>query len=175
MNVFQYSDNSGGQGGHSKPAPAPKQAKPTPPATTAAPKPLGPPVYIDDSYGSTNYDEYETDYDQEYVDIEADLDYESHSDYDTAEQSDYDDQNNQQGKTYFTAYCTIALLTLAYILKSKPEDPGNLSKNRTQTHIFELTPNTPLIHTSFTYSKLNMDDFSVLTGLLGYLDIIHLK
>jgi len=93
LNVFQYSDNSGGQGGHSKPAPAPKQAKPTPPATTAAPKPLGPPVYIDDSYGSTNYDEYETDYDQEYVDIEADLDYESHSDYDTA---DYDDQNNQQ-------------------------------------------------------------------------------
>ena len=89
MNVFQYSDNSGGQGGHSKPAPAPKQAKPTPPATTAAPKPLGPPVYIDDNYGSTNYDEYETDYDQEYVDIEADLDYESHS--------DYDDQNNQQG------------------------------------------------------------------------------
>ena len=108
MNVFQYSDNSGGQGGHSKPAPAPKQAKPTPPATTAAPKPLGPPVYIDDSYGSTNYDEYETDYDQEYVDIEADLDYESHSDYDTA---DYDDQNNQQGETYFTTYCTIALLT----------------------------------------------------------------
>ena len=107
MNVFQYSDNSGGQGGHSKPAPAPKQAvrkapKPTPPATTAAPKPLGPPVYIDDSYGSTNYDEYETDYDQEYVDIEADLDYES---------SDYDDQNNQQGETYFTTYCTIALLT----------------------------------------------------------------
>ena len=116
LNVFQYSDNGGGQGGHSKPAPAPKQAvrkapKPTPPATTAAPKPLGPPVYIDDNYGSTNYDEYETDYDQEYVDIEADLDYESHSDYDTAEQSDYDDQNNQQGETYFTTYCTIALLT----------------------------------------------------------------
>ena len=107
LNVFQYSDNSGGQGGHSKPAPAPKQAvrkapKPTPPATTAAPKPLGPPVYIDDNYGSTNYDDYETDYDQEYVDIEADLDYES---------SDYDDQNNQQGETYFTTYCTIALLT----------------------------------------------------------------
>jgi hypothetical protein len=33
-----------------------------------------------------------------------------------------------------------------------------------------LTPNTPLIHASFTYSKLNMDDFSILTGLLGYLD-----
>ncbi len=107
MNVFQYSDNGGGQGGHSKPAPAPKPAvrkstKPTPPATTAAPKPQGPPVYVDDNYGSTNYDEYETDYDQEYVDIEADLDY---------EQSDYDDQNNQQGETYFTTYCTIALLT----------------------------------------------------------------
>ena len=143
MNVFQYSDNSGGQGGHSKPAPAPKQAvrkaaKPTPPATTAAPKPLGPPVYIDDSYGSTNYDEYETDYDQEYVDIEADLDYESHSDYDTAEQSDYDDQNNQQGETYFTTYCTIALLTYIPTLNQKSEDLGNFSKNRTQTHFFEL-------------------------------------
>ena len=33
-----------------------------------------------------------------------------------------------------------------------------------------LTPNTPLIHTSFTYSKLNMDDFSIQSGLLGYLD-----
>ena len=32
------------------------------------------------------------------------------------------------------------------------------------------TPNTPLIHTSFTYSKLNMNDFSVLTVFLGYLD-----
>jgi hypothetical protein len=28
----------------------------------------------------------------------------------------------------------------------------------------------PLIHTPFTYSKLSMDDFSILTGLLGYLD-----
>jgi hypothetical protein len=36
--------------------------------------------------------------------------------------------------------------------------------------ILKLTPNMPLIHTSFTYSKLNMDDFSILTGLLGYLD-----
>ena len=34
----------------------------------------------------------------------------------------------------------------------------------------KLTPNTLLIHTSFTYSKLNMDNFSILTGLLGYLD-----
>ena len=33
-----------------------------------------------------------------------------------------------------------------------------------------LALNTPLIHTLFTYSKLNMDDFSVLTGLLGSLD-----
>ena len=33
-----------------------------------------------------------------------------------------------------------------------------------------LTPNKPLIHTSFAYSKLNMDDSSILTGLLGYLD-----
>jgi hypothetical protein len=32
------------------------------------------------------------------------------------------------------------------------------------------TPNTPLIHTSFTYSKLNMDDFSVLAGPLEYVD-----
>ena len=31
----------------------------------------------------------------------------------------------------------------------------------------ELTPNTPLIHTSFTYSKLNMGNFSVLTGFSG--------
>ena len=35
---------------------------------------------------------------------------------------------------------------------------------------YTLTPNTALIHTSFTYSKLNIDDFSVLTGFLGYLD-----
>ena len=139
LNVFQYSDNSGGQGGHSKPAPAPKQAKPTPPATTAAPKPLGPPVYIDDSYGSTNYDEYETDYDQEYVDIEADLDYESHSDYDTAEQSDYDDQNNQQGETYFTTYIAPLHYLLAYIIKSKSENLGNLSKNSTQTIVSKVS------------------------------------
>ena len=33
-----------------------------------------------------------------------------------------------------------------------------------------LTPNTPLIQASFTYSKWNMNDFSILTGLLGYLD-----
>ena len=35
-----------------------------------------------------------------------------------------------------------------------------------------LTPDKPLIHTSFTYSKLNMDVFSVLTGPspLGYED-----
>ena len=33
-----------------------------------------------------------------------------------------------------------------------------------------LTPNTPLIHTSFTCSKLNMDDFSVLAGPLEYVD-----
>jgi hypothetical protein len=36
----------------------------------------------------------------------------------------------------------------------------------------DLTPNTPLIYTSFAYSKLNMDKFSILTGLLGYLDSI---
>ena len=33
-----------------------------------------------------------------------------------------------------------------------------------------LIPNKPLIHALFTYSKLNMDDFSVLTGRLGYPD-----
>jgi len=38
-----------------------------------------------------------------------------------------------------------------------------------------LTPNTTLVHTSFTYSKLNMDDFSVLTGLLGYLDSTYTR
>ena len=36
--------------------------------------------------------------------------------------------------------------------------------------ICKLTPNKPLIHTSFTYSKLNMDDFSVPDGPLGYVD-----
>ena len=33
-----------------------------------------------------------------------------------------------------------------------------------------LTPNTPLIHTLFTCSKLNVDDFSVLACPLGYVD-----
>ena len=33
-----------------------------------------------------------------------------------------------------------------------------------------LTPNRPLVHTSFTYPKLNMDGFSVLNGSLGYVD-----
>ena len=33
-----------------------------------------------------------------------------------------------------------------------------------------LTPNRPLVHTSFTYPKLNMDGFSVLNGSLGYED-----
>ena len=31
-----------------------------------------------------------------------------------------------------------------------------------------LTPNRLLVHTSFTYSKLNMDDFFVLNGFLRY-------
>jgi hypothetical protein len=35
-----------------------------------------------------------------------------------------------------------------------------------------LTPNMPLIHTSFTYSKLNMYDFSILAGPLGYVEIV---
>ena len=34
----------------------------------------------------------------------------------------------------------------------------------------ELTPNRPLVHTSFTYPKLNMDGFSVLNGSLVYGD-----
>ena len=33
--------------------------------------------------------------------------------------------------------------------------------------IFDLTPNRPLAHTSFTYRKLNMDGFSILNGFLG--------
>ena len=33
-----------------------------------------------------------------------------------------------------------------------------------------FTPKTSLIHASFTCSKLNMDDFSVLAGPLGYVD-----
>ena len=32
-----------------------------------------------------------------------------------------------------------------------------------------LTPNRPLVHTSFTYPKLNMDGFSILNGFLGYI------
>ena len=39
-----------------------------------------------------------------------------------------------------------------------------------QRKIYSLTPNRPLAHTSFTYRKLNMDDFSVLNGFLGYVD-----
>jgi hypothetical protein len=38
---------------------------------------------------------------------------------------------------------------------------------------YPLTPNTPLIHTLFTFSKLNMDDFSVPAGPLGYVDNMH--
>ena len=36
--------------------------------------------------------------------------------------------------------------------------------------MYVLTPNRPLVHTSFTHPKLNMDGFSVLNGFLGYLD-----
>ena len=36
--------------------------------------------------------------------------------------------------------------------------------------IFYLTPNTPLIHTSFTYRKLNMDE---ICGLKFYLSCVH--
>merc|ERR1711935_285288 len=96
---YQYSDNGGDKGGHSKPKPAPKPAapkpKPTPPQATAAPKPLGPPTYIDDSYGSTNYDEYDEydqgndQYDQETV-LFNDYDYEVNSD---------DQTQQQQGET----------------------------------------------------------------------------
>ena len=35
---------------------------------------------------------------------------------------------------------------------------------------YDLTPNRPLIHTSFTYPKLNMDNFSGPGGPLGYGD-----
>jgi hypothetical protein len=39
------------------------------------------------------------------------------------------------------------------------------------THsIYILTPNTPLIHTSFTYRKLNMDENC---GLKFYLSCVH--
>ena len=41
-------------------------------------------------------------------------------------------------------------------------DPGSF--------LGSLTPNSPLVHTSFTYRKLNMDGFSVLNGFLGYVD-----
>ena len=34
-----------------------------------------------------------------------------------------------------------------------------------------VTLNTPLIYTSFMCSNLNMDDFSVLAGPLGYVEL----
>ena len=37
-------------------------------------------------------------------------------------------------------------------------------------HFLILTPNTPLIHTSFTYRKLNMDE---IYGLKFYLLCVH--
>ena len=33
-----------------------------------------------------------------------------------------------------------------------------------------LTPNRPLIHTCFTYPKLNMDNFSALYGAFVYVE-----
>ena len=39
-----------------------------------------------------------------------------------------------------------------------------------QINSASLTPNGPLRQTSFTYQILNMDDFSLLAGLLGYVD-----
>ena len=36
--------------------------------------------------------------------------------------------------------------------------------------VSHLTPNRPLLHTSFTYPKLNMDGFSILNGFFGYVD-----
>ena len=42
---------------------------------------------------------------------------------------------------------------------------GGFSKLETR-----LTPNTPLIHTSFTYRKLNMDE---ICGLKFYLSCVH--
>ena len=91
---MQYSDNGGDKkGGHSKPkapkpAPAKPKPKPTPPQTTAAPEPLAPPTYVDDNYGSSNYDEYEQ---------EADL----FNDYE-ADYSDDTQTQQQQGKANFS-------------------------------------------------------------------------
>ena len=48
-------------------------------------------------------------------------------------------------------------------MESMPQSTSKLCNQ-----VPSLTPNTPLIHTSVT---LNMDDLSVLTGLLGYLKI----
>ena len=38
------------------------------------------------------------------------------------------------------------------------------------SYYFHLTPNRPLVQTSFTYPKLNMDGFSLLSASLGYED-----
>ena len=118
INVLQYSDN-GGQGGHSKPkspkkAPAPQPAptRKTTPHTTAAPEPLGPPVYIDDNYGSTNYDDYEietdyvqyeTDYAEKQSDyVEEQSDYsEEPAEYDQEPSADYDENLQNQGEANF--------------------------------------------------------------------------
>ena len=112
---MQYSDN-GGQGGHSKPkspkkAPAPQPAptRKTTPHTTAAPEPLGPPVYIDDNYGSTNYDDYEIEtdyvqYDTDYAEKQSDYveeqsDYsEEPAEYDQEPSADYDENLQNQGE-----------------------------------------------------------------------------
>ena len=56
------------------------------------------------------------------------------------------------------------------LLKSFLLYPNAIPDNLTASN---LTPNTPVIHTSFTYSKLNMDDLFVLTGPLGYVDCIQ--
>ena len=47
---------------------------------------------------------------------------------------------------------------------------GNKEPKSKSLNSYYLTPNRPLVHTSFTYPKLNMDGFSLLSASLGYED-----
>ena len=61
-----------------------------------------------------------------------------------------------------------SILISSYLNMSVITTPSSLQK--IEKYIVTVTPNMLLIHTSFTCSKLNMGDFSVLNGPLGYVD-----
>merc|ERR1711935_926034 len=130
---YQYSDNGGDKGGHSKPKPAPKPAapkpKPTPPQATAAPKPLGPPTHIDDSYGSSNYDEYDEydqgndQYDQETV-LFNDYDYEVNSDDQTQQQQDSSTAKPEKSPLSETEFFVVPQPLFPHPHPHHPHHPG---------------------------------------------------